>query len=63
MVLGPGACKTMASAYVAETLQWSGNGLDYMNSRFVNSRFAARRTFEILGFRAFEWVILWSDPV
>lgn len=47
MGLGPGACTTMAGAYVPEILQWRGNGLDYMNSRF-----GARRTFEKLGVEA-----------
>jgi hypothetical protein len=37
----------MAGAYVAETLQWRGSCLGYMNSWF-----GARRTFEKLGVEA-----------
>ena len=47
MDLGLETCKTMAGAYVAETLQWRGNCLDYMNSRF-----GARRTFELIRLHA-----------
>jgi hypothetical protein len=46
MGLGPGSHKPMAGAYVAEALQWRGDCLDYMNSRF-----GARLTFEKLALK------------